>query len=175
MSPERNSNKVLTVPGVSDSGSFGFGVRVIVNGAWGFASSPFVNPKEIVRITGEAVAVAKANSVLQTKPLELAPVAAYRTRWVTPHEKDPFAVPLAEKLDLIRSAANEVKKSDRVFSSSAQLTGTLTLDAQGNPNAVFVFQVGSTLTTASNASVRVINGGSDCNVFWQVSDFNLEV
>jgi len=54
------------------------------------------------------------------------------------------------------------------FSSSAQLTGTLTLDAQGNPNAVFVFQVGSTLTTASNASVRVINGGSDCNVFWQV-------
>ncbi len=54
------------------------------------------------------------------------------------------------------------------FSSSAQLTGTLTLDAQGNPNAVFIFQIGSTLTTASAASVVVINGGSDCNVFWQV-------
>ena len=54
------------------------------------------------------------------------------------------------------------------FSSSAQLTGTLTLDAQGDPNAVFVFQIGSTLTTASAASVVVINGGSDCNVFWQV-------
>lgn len=54
------------------------------------------------------------------------------------------------------------------FSSSAQLTGILTLDAQGNPNAVFVFQIGSTLTTASAASVVVINGGSDCNVFWQV-------
>ena len=54
------------------------------------------------------------------------------------------------------------------FSSSAQLTGTLTLDAQGDPAAVFVFQIGSTLTTASNASVQVINGGSPCNVFWQV-------
>lgn len=54
------------------------------------------------------------------------------------------------------------------FSTSAQLTGTVTLDAQGDPNAVFVFQIGSTLTTASNAVVDVINGGSACNVFWQV-------
>jgi TldD protein len=121
LNPERGTGKTLAVPTVTDSGNFGFGVRVIANGAWGFASSPFVTPAEIVRITGEAVAVATANSVLQTKPVELAPVAAYRTRWVTPHEKDPFVVPLAEKLDLIRAAANEVKKSERVFSSGAQL------------------------------------------------------
>ncbi len=54
------------------------------------------------------------------------------------------------------------------FSSSAQLTGTLTLNAQGDPNAVWVFQIGSTLTTASNASVLLINGAQPCNVFWQV-------
>ncbi len=54
------------------------------------------------------------------------------------------------------------------FSTSAQLTGTLTLNAQGNPSAVFVFQIGSTLTTASSSVVQVINGGSNCNVFWQV-------
>jgi hypothetical protein len=54
------------------------------------------------------------------------------------------------------------------FSSSAQLTGTLTLDAQGNPSAAFVFQIGSTLTTASDSSVVVINEAEDCNVFWQV-------
>jgi hypothetical protein len=54
------------------------------------------------------------------------------------------------------------------FETSAQLTGTLTLDAQGDPNAVFIFQIGSTLTTASNSSVVVINGGSHCNVYWQV-------
>jgi hypothetical protein len=54
------------------------------------------------------------------------------------------------------------------FASSAQLTGTLTLDAQGDPAASFVFQIGTTLTTASNASVLVLDGGDDCNVFWQV-------
>ena len=54
------------------------------------------------------------------------------------------------------------------FSSSAQLTGTLTLNAQGNSAAVFIFKIGSTLTTASAASVVVINGGSLCNIFWQV-------
>jgi type VI secretion system secreted protein VgrG len=58
------------------------------------------------------------------------------------------------------------------FSSSAQLTGTLTLNNQGDPNALFVFQIGSTLTTASNSSVVTINGGPlstpGCDVFWQV-------
>lgn len=55
------------------------------------------------------------------------------------------------------------------FTSSAQLTGTLTLNAQGNANAVFIFQIGSTLTTASSSRVLVVNGGSNCNVFWQVA------
>ena len=54
------------------------------------------------------------------------------------------------------------------FSSSAQLTGTLTLDAQGDPTAEFIFQIGSTLTTASNSIVQVINSGESCNVYWQV-------
>jgi hypothetical protein len=54
------------------------------------------------------------------------------------------------------------------FATSAQLTGTLTLDAQGNSNARWVFQTGSTLTTASNSVVRVINGGTGCNVNWKV-------
>ena len=58
------------------------------------------------------------------------------------------------------------------FDSSAQLTGTLTLNAEGNNNAYWVFQIGSTLTTASGSSVTVTNfgsnGGSDDGVFWQV-------
>jgi hypothetical protein len=54
------------------------------------------------------------------------------------------------------------------FSSEAQLTGRLVLDAQGDPAAVFIFQVGSTLTTGSNASVVFINGGQDCHAFWQI-------
>jgi len=54
------------------------------------------------------------------------------------------------------------------FTSSAQLTGILTLNGQGNANAVFIFKIGSTLTTASSSSVVLINSASHCNVFWQV-------
>jgi hypothetical protein len=54
------------------------------------------------------------------------------------------------------------------FSTSAQLTGQLTLDAEGDPNAQFVFVIGSTLTTASASSVVLVNGASPCNVYWKV-------
>jgi Ice-binding-like len=53
------------------------------------------------------------------------------------------------------------------FASSAQLTGTLNLDATGDPNAVFVFRIGSTLTTAANSAV-IVTGASPCGVFFQV-------
>jgi type VI secretion system secreted protein VgrG len=54
------------------------------------------------------------------------------------------------------------------FSSSAQLTGTLTLNGLGNPGSVWVFQIGSTLTTASGSRVAFVNAGQGCGAFWQV-------
>ena len=54
------------------------------------------------------------------------------------------------------------------FNTSAQLTGVLTLDAQGDPNAVFVFNIGSTLTTAAASEVLLINGATAGNVFYRV-------
>src|SRR4029077_9810669 len=54
------------------------------------------------------------------------------------------------------------------YTSSAQLTGPLTLDAQGDPNAQFAFETAAELTTAPASSVALINGASPCNVFWQV-------
>ncbi len=54
------------------------------------------------------------------------------------------------------------------FDTSAQMTGQLRLNVQGNASAVFIFKIGSTLTTASNSSVVFVNGGPSCNVFWQI-------
>ncbi len=118
LSPERGSNKTLEVPSVSDTESFGFGVRVIVNGAWGFAASPVVTPAEIVRVTGVAAAIAKANSAIISKPLVLAPVKAYRDVWSSSFEKNPFEVPIPEKLDLLFDLTREMKKSSKIFSSN---------------------------------------------------------
>jgi hypothetical protein len=52
--------------------------------------------------------------------------------------------------------------------SSMGLTGTVTLDGAGNPDSVFIFEAGSSLTTASSSSVTLENGAQACNVFWQV-------
>ena len=52
------------------------------------------------------------------------------------------------------------------FSAAAGLTGTLTLDALSNPNALFVFEIGSSLTTASSSVVNVLNGGANNGVYW---------
>lgn len=122
VSNERGTGKTISVPGVAEDSSFGFGVRVIVNGAWGFASSPIVTPAEIARITGEAVIIAKANASIQPTPVRLAPVKAYRDRWVTPHDQDPLNIPMAEKIELLGRVSAEVKKSTKVFSGSAFLS-----------------------------------------------------
>lgn len=66
------------------------------------------------------------------------------------------------------NAGNPLGPGVYFFSSSAGLTGNLTLDGGGDPNAQWIFQIGSTLTTATNATVSFINGASPCHVFWQV-------
>ena len=53
-------------------------------------------------------------------------------------------------------------------SGTFEITGTLTLDAQGDPNAVFIFQMASTLVTASGSNVSLLNGARYCRIFWQV-------
>ena len=96
-------------------------MRVIADGAWGFAASPVVTPEEIARAAADAVAIARTNATLKGTPLQLAPVKAYRDRWTAPFEKNPFDVPLGEKLEVLRSAAREIKAGKGVFSSSASL------------------------------------------------------
>lgn len=58
-----------------------------------------------------------------------------------------------------------------LFSSSAQLTGTLVLDFLGTANSIFIFQIGSSLTTASGSSVSTLNGSSGNGVYWNVGSF----
>ncbi len=121
LAPQPGSNKTDEVPFTTDQQSFGFGVRVIAKGQWGFAASPLVTPEEIARITREAVGVAKANSVLQASPVELAPTKAYRERWKCKFEADPFAIGVDQKLDLVHNAALTVKKDPKVFAASGYL------------------------------------------------------
>jgi TldD protein len=89
------------VQNVSRSQSFGFGVRVLVKGAWGFAASGNVTPEEVQRITRQAVEVAQANSAYQRKPVQLVSTPMVLTSWKSSFEKDPFEVPVEDKVGFL--------------------------------------------------------------------------
>jgi TldD protein len=112
---DRSTGKLNHVPSVSDGETYGFGIRVLANGAWGFAASNAVTREEIARAAKEAVAIAKANASLRRGPIQLAPVGSYRESYSTPIAKDPFTIPIGEKLDLLRRAGEEAKKTAGVF------------------------------------------------------------
>ena len=78
------------VQNVSRGQNFGFGVRVLYKGTWGFASSRSVTPEDVRRITQQAVDIAKANSIYQRRRISLVPVDKVVTSWKSAFEKDPF-------------------------------------------------------------------------------------
>lgn len=86
---------------LSDNVSSGFGIRVLLDGAWGFAASPHKTPAEVERIVALAVDIAKGSRLSQQTRVQLAPVKAYRDTYITPIEIDPFTVPISEKAELL--------------------------------------------------------------------------
>jgi len=85
---------------ISDSDNLGFGVRVLINGTWGFASSAFVNEAEVVKVTKLACEISKANSILQRIPVELVTTKSYNDFYNTPIEINPFEISITNKIDL---------------------------------------------------------------------------
>src|SRR6266540_4562868 len=86
------------VQNVSRTQSFGFGVRVLVKGAWGFAASYVVTPESVRRVTGQAVEIARAHSRYQRKPIKLAPTPEVKANWKSAYQKDPFDVSFDDKI-----------------------------------------------------------------------------
>ena len=86
---------------LSDNVSSGFGIRVLLNGAWGFVASHRITSQEITRIVNLAIDTAKGSRLTQQEPVRLVPVAAYQDRYTTPILIDPFAVSIQEKADLL--------------------------------------------------------------------------
>lgn len=85
---------------ISDSDDIGFGVRVLINGTWGFASSAFVNEAEVVKVTLLACEISKANSILQKTPIELSVTGTYVDTYNTPVEINPFDISISDKVNL---------------------------------------------------------------------------
>ena len=110
----RRAEEVATredhVERIEASESYGIGVRVIADGAWGFAASPAVTPKEAARLAGLAVAIAKANARVLAAPVKLAPAPAVADVWQTPLTKDPFKIPLEDKAEFLLAINRDALK-----------------------------------------------------------------
>jgi TldD protein len=111
------------ITGVSDSESYGLGVRALVNGSWGFAATSSMNKDGVVKAAREAARIAKAAKGVQKRPVELAPTPPVKGTWMTPITRDPLEVPIEEKVALL-FAANEAAlkvKGVRFCTSGMQL------------------------------------------------------
>ena len=111
------------VQNVTNTESFGFGVRVLVDSSWGFAASSRIDKAEIEKVTDRAVTMAKANKAIQRNRIELVPVEKYPdAKFTTPVKQDPFTVSLAEKTDhllKVNAEAMKIKGPGPMFVNSA--------------------------------------------------------
>ena len=95
----------LNIESVSNTESTGVGVRVVANGAYGFAATSDLSPDSIANAARQAVAIARANAKIQGEPVRLAPVKGVgEVSWATPFTKDWRTVPIKEKADLLIAA-----------------------------------------------------------------------
>lgn len=98
----------------------GVGVRVIVDGAWGFASSPEISVDKARELALTAVAMAKTSGPLSTEEVSLAAEPVYLNKsWVSAYEIDPFSVPDGEKIDRLADLSNRLLKSGSVNHATA--------------------------------------------------------
>ncbi|HEV2736345.1 MAG TPA: DNA gyrase modulator, partial [Longimicrobiaceae bacterium] len=107
----RNRNQTLStrerqITGLADNETFGFGVRVLAGGSWGFAASRELSLDEAAVVARQAVAQARANGAAQVRPIVLAPVEKHPdVTWRSPIETDPFDVPIEDKVSLMLAAS----------------------------------------------------------------------
>lgn len=112
---DRKTSQELEVPSVRDSESFGFGLRVLADGAWGFSANFDVSAEAIARAAVEAVEIARANAPLRREPVRLAKTPTYRDSYRTAVKTDPFSIPIGQKLDLLRRSCRCPQGGGRVL------------------------------------------------------------
>ncbi|MCZ7571186.1 MAG: TldD/PmbA family protein [Ardenticatenaceae bacterium] len=120
----RRSERLLVRSGVLERAhtqdDSGYGLRVIVDGAWGFASS-YMGGLSIEQVVEQAVQIARASATRQRTPVELAPVSAVRDRYRSHVVRDPFDVPVADRLALLREADSAMRARSAVQATRVAL------------------------------------------------------
>jgi TldD protein len=105
----------------SDSRSQGFNIRVLMDGAWGFASSAEFDRTSVEATAGRAADIAKASARVKQSDVELAPERAVTAEWTTPHEIDPFSISIEQNLALLETIDRELRSVQGVTLAETNL------------------------------------------------------
>lgn len=96
----------------------GFGLRVLAEGSWGFAASVDVTKSEVVKVARKAVTIARASAKVNKKPVSLRNLEAKKANYSTPVRKDPFKIPLDEKMGILMEAERIIAKQSPLIKVS---------------------------------------------------------
>jgi TldD protein len=111
----------LRIADAQDSRDSGFGVRVLYQGAWGFAASAVMSPEEVPRVAELAIQIAKGSATVTTDPVRLAPEPVHRGSVRTSFRIDPFSVPLEHKTQFLLDIMEHLHRQAGVVRSRAEL------------------------------------------------------
>ena len=128
------------VEGIADNEEQGIGVRVVVDGAWGFASSALLDSKEIDRVTALAVRIARASALYKIADVDLGPPVSSSGRHRTPVQIDPWEVSLEDKLELLLQADEGLRATPGVTVATARLAFWREKVAFANTEGAFLEQ-----------------------------------
>jgi TldD protein len=103
------ATKNAKISNASDSRSQGFNVRVLVDGAWGFASSADLGRASVDATAAQAVAIARASAKVKQKDVQLVPEKAVTAEWTTPYKIDPFSISIEQNLALLQKIDSELR------------------------------------------------------------------
>ena len=145
------------VDGIGDQDSQGFGVRVLIGDSWGFASSAYISPTEIDRVTSLAVKIARASATVPGEKVDLGPPVNGVGTYATPIQIDPFTIPLEQKLDLLFRADERLRRNKGVKVAESNVIAVRHHKVFANTEGAFLEQTiyesgGAIAATAVNES-----------------------
>src|SRR5262245_51084135 len=152
----RNQSIVVKDGRVDSSGEFesvGFGVRVLVGDAWGFASSAVISGPEVDRVSALAVEIAEASGTVAGEPVHLGPPVTSTGEYTTPIQIDPFSVSLEQKLSLLLRADAIMRRGSDITVSECSALSVRQRKTFANSEGAFIQQTiyecgGSIVATA---------------------------
>jgi TldD protein len=154
---ESVSAKNEKVSGIGRSEDEGFGVRVIADGGWGFASSSLVTKPEIERVSAAAVDIARASATLKKADVNLVPEEPHVDVWRTTFDTDPFKIPLEAKIDLLLKIDAEMMKVKDIEVARSQMRFVRELQFFANNEGSFIEQ--ELLRSSAGYSATAVGDG----------------